>query len=99
MLSLRSETAEESWVGYMRKLSTTGGVTNQQNGGDVEERIIELNHLAKRRDILHQSEASSTLKNVEEGRLVSSRVPFNKTPKVFNVQFQRLFSVINIVII
>ena len=35
VLSLRLETAEESWVGDMKKLSTTEGVYRWQEGVDM----------------------------------------------------------------
>ena len=88
VLSLRLETAEESWVGDMEKLSTTEGLFRRQEGGDEEGRYIELNRLAKRRDILQPSEASSSLKNIEEGRLVSSRVPLTKLQKYLMFRFK-----------
>ena len=52
MSSLRLETVEENWVRDMGKLSTTEGVFRRQKGEDEEGRYIELNRLAKTRDIL-----------------------------------------------
>ena len=78
VLFLRLETAEESWVEVMEKLSTTEGLLRRMDEEDEEGRYIELKRLAKRRDILPTSEASSSLNKIEEGRLFSSRVPLTK---------------------
>ena len=88
VLSLRSETAGESWVDDMEKLSTTEGVLRRMDGEDEKGRYIELKHLAKRRDIRPPSEAFSSFKNIGDGRLVSSRVPLTKLQKYLMFRFK-----------